>query len=82
MSGVVLNDAAFEAVLDRMRSRDRDRLNALNRGVALVNQTRRGTQIGDDEEGLWEVECAARSRLQRLREVMAHACAPWFEVTR
>ena len=80
MSGVLMNDAAFDAVMDRLRAHDRDRLNALNRGIALVQQTRRGMPIGDDDDALWEIQRAAWERQDQLRQGVAQACAPWFEV--
>ena len=73
-----MNDAEFRALMDRVYTRDRDRLNALNRGIALVQQIRRGTPLGDDDDALWEIQCAAWARQDQLRQGIAHACAPWF----
>ena len=73
-----MNDAEFRTFMDRLYARDRDRLNALNRGIALVQQTRRGTPLGDDDDALWEMLCAAWARQEQLRHVLARACSPWF----
>ena len=73
-----MNDAEFRTFMDRLYARDRDRLNALNRGIALVQQTRRGTPLGDDDDALWEILCAAWARQDQLRHGVSQACAPWF----
>ena len=73
-----MNDAEFRTFMDGLYARDRDRLNALNRGIALVQQTRRGTPLGDDDDALWEILCAAWARQDQLRHGVSQACAPWF----
>ena len=73
-----MNDAEFRTFMGRLYARDRDRLNALNRGIALVQQTRRGTPLGDDDDALWEILCAAWARQDQLRHGVSQACAPWF----
>ena len=75
-----MNDAEFRALMGRLYARDRDRLNALNRGIALIQETCRGTPVGDDDDALWEILCAAWARQDQLQLGVAQACAPWFEV--